>query len=192
MMRKSIGSLLALLLVLWAQAAIAEDVSVETVLTGLSRPSSVTIRPGGTPDRYEVFVAESGARRIIRMSSNEPNRSSDAITGFPESSGGYGGPTDSPGGILFLDEKHLVVSVAGAPPELRLYELTEAGTSLSANQAKQQVTPELSPKNSEAALGICRGLARTRANDNVADMLFVTIYWGRPVHGVWKVPVRAN
>ncbi len=191
-MRTAIKSVIALSFVSWAQAAIAEDVSVETVLTGLSRPSSVAVRPGGTPERYEVFVAESGSRRIIRMLSNEPNRASDAITDFPASSGGYGGPNDSLSGLLFLDEKHLVVSVTGTPPELRLYELTETGKSVSANQAKQQVTPELPAENPEAALGVYRGLARTRANDYVADMLFVAINGGGPVHGVWKVPVRAN
>jgi len=191
-MRESIRVFAAIWLVFWAPRALADNVSVETVLTDLSRASSVAVRPGGTPERYEVFVAESGSRRIIRMYSNEPNRASDAITGFPESLGGYGGPSDSLSDILFLDEKHLVVSVAGAPPQLCLFELTETGMSVSANQAKQQVTPERPAEIPEAAHGTYEGLVRTRANDYVGDILFVSNKYGRPVHGVWKVPVRSN
>jgi hypothetical protein len=183
----------AMWLIFWAPRALADNFSVETVLKDLSRASGVAVRPGGTTERYEVFVAESGSRRIIRLSSSEPKRASDAITGFPTSSGGpYGGAIDSLSGILFLDENHLVASVTGVPPVLRLYQLTQTDASISADQVKQQVAPELPAENTEAALGMCLGLVRTRANDYVDDMLFVGIRNGRPVRGVWKVPIRAN
>jgi hypothetical protein len=70
-----------------------------------------------------------------------------------------------------------------------LYELTETGMSISANQAKQQVTPERPAEYPEAAAGMYEGIVRTRANDYVSDMLFVT---NRYVRGVWKVPIRSN
>ncbi|HJQ81780.1 MAG TPA: hypothetical protein VJ828_17580, partial [Lacipirellulaceae bacterium] len=117
-----------------AWPAVADEVSVETVLTGLSHPASVAIRPGGTAERYEVFVADSGAQRVVKISSNNPGRSTDVITGFPDASAtGKRLTKGNPFCLLFLDEKHLVAGIAGAPPELRLYELTEADTPLDAD-----------------------------------------------------------
>jgi hypothetical protein len=192
-MHKSIRHSIALLLVQWAPIAIAQEVSVETVLTGLSHPTSVAIRPGGTAERYEVFVADSGAQRVLKVSSNDPKRSADVITGFSDASAtGKKLPAGNPVGLLFLDEKHLVAGIAGAPPELRLYELTEADTALNADGAKQKVAPKLAGNESGDAFGSCVGLARTRSNDYVADMLVVAFGSTHHVNGLWKVPVRAN
>ena len=176
-----------------AWPAVADEVSVETVLTGLSHPASVAIRPGGTAERYEVFVADSGAQRVVKISSNNPGRSTDVITGFPDASAtGKRLTKGNPFCLLFLDEKHLVAGIAGAPPELRLYELTEADTPLDADGAKQKVTPELPGEETEDAFGSCVGLVRTRSNDYVADMLVVAFGGTHHVNGLWKVPVRAN
>lgn len=189
----SIRILVVILLLSLARPAIAQDISVETVLTDLNVPANVAIHPGGTAERYEVFVADSGAQRVIRIWSNDPSRSTEVITGFSDASAtGKTLPTGNPFGLLFLDEKRLVVGVAGAPPELRLYELTEADTPLNAEGAKQKVTPELSGEESEDAFGSCVGLARTRSNDYVADMLVVAFGGTHHVNGLWKVPVRAN
>jgi hypothetical protein len=189
----SIRILVAIFVLSWAWPAVADEVSVETVLTGLSHPASVAIRPGGTAERYEVFVADSGSQRVVKVSSNDPTRSTDVITGFPDASAtGKRLPKGNPSGLLFLDEKHLVVGVAGAPPELRLYELTEAGSPLNADGAKQKVKPELPGEESKEAFGSCVGLARTRSNDYVADMLVVAFGGTHHVNGLWKVPVRAN
>jgi hypothetical protein len=188
-MRKLIRVLIAFVLFASAPPVIADDVTVDTVLTDLNEPSSVAIRPGGAPERYEVFVADSGARRAIKISSNAPNRSTDVIAGFPAASApGNRRPMGNPFGLLFVDEKHLVVGVAGAPPELRLYELTDAGAPLTANAAKQRVTPEPLGEESKVVYGEPIGLARTRSNDFVPDMLMAAIRGS----GVAKVPVRAN
>jgi hypothetical protein len=141
------------------------------------------------PERYEVFVADWGARRIVKLSSNEPNRATDVVIGFPAASlPGARTLEGNPFCLLFLDEKHLVVGTSGAPPELRLYELADAGHALSADGAKQKVAPDLPVNDSEAKFAEFIGLTRTRSNGSVADMLLATI---RGV-GVWKVPVRAN
>jgi hypothetical protein len=188
-MRKPIRILVAILLLTWAPPVFADDLTVETVLTDLNGPSSVAIRPGGANERYEVFVAESGARRIVKISSSEPNRPTDVITGFPVASRPDNRrPEGNPLGLLFLDEKHLVVGISGAPPELRLYELANVGHALRADGAKQKVAPDLPGNDSEPKFAEFVGLARTRSNDFVADMLLAAI---RGV-GVWKVPVRAN
>jgi hypothetical protein len=185
--------LVAMLFLSWTRLAIGEEVSVETVLSGLSQPTSVAIRPGGTAERYEVFVADSGAHRIIKISSNEPSRSTEVITRFPDAStAGKRLPKGNPFELLFLDEKHLVAGMAGFPPELRLYELTEADNALNADGAKQKVLPELSGEDSTEAFGSCVGLVRTRSNDYVADLLLAAFDRSYAVSGLWKVPVRAN
>jgi hypothetical protein len=182
-MRKRIPVLIALMLVTWARPVIADDITVETVLADLNAPRSVAIRPGGTPERYEVFVADRGAQRIVKMWSNEPKRATVVVTGFPAAADSDAGTEEgNPFSLLFLDEKHLVVGMAGAPPELRVYEFAAAGGPLAADAAKQRVTPQLPDE------GACLGLARTRSNDFVADMLLV----GVSRSGLWKVPVRAN
>jgi DNA-binding beta-propeller fold protein YncE len=189
--RSSIQLVAALVLVFVSSRSLADDVAVETVLTGMSDPSGLAIRPGGTPERYEIFVADRGARRIVKMLSNEPNRSTDVITGFPFAvTAGEPVFVGNPASVQFLDEKHLAVGVAGAPPEVLLYELAEAA--LNANAAKQRVSPQLPDDGAEGDFGSCVGLARTRANDYVADMLLVAVSGGDQVRGVWKIPVRAN
>lgn len=188
-MRKLIPVVIALVLFTWTPPVIADDVTVDTVLANLNEPSSVAIRPGGAPERYEGFVANGGARRVIKISSNAPNRPADVITGFPAASApGNRRSMGNPSCLLFLDEKHIVVGISGAPPELRLYELTEAGTPLTADGAKQKVAPDLPGEKPEATFVVFAGLARTRSNDFVADMLLVAIRRT----GVWKLPVRAN
>jgi hypothetical protein len=192
-MRKSIESVIALLLLSCVSPLIADDVKVETVLTGLRNPTSVAIRPGGNSELYEVFVADSGARRVVKISSNEPSRSTDVITGFPDASEtGKRLAKGNPFSLLFLDEKHLVAGIAGAPPEVRVYELSAADTPIAAEAAKQKVIPELPGEEFGDTFGSCVGLARTRSNDYVADMLFFAFSGSHHVNGFWKVPVRAN
>jgi DNA-binding beta-propeller fold protein YncE len=193
-MRHSIAFVIVLLLIPSGVPSIADDTTVETVLTGLSNPSGVAIRPGGTPERYEVFVADAGARRIVKISSNEPNRSADVITGFPAAASTAGGRdrTGNPFCLLFLDEKHLIAGLAGTPPDVRLYKLSEAAATITADAAKQLLTPQPTDGDSEPPHGSCAGLARTRANEFVADMLLLALRDGDGLNGVWKVPVRAG
>jgi hypothetical protein len=172
----------------------AGGVTVETVLTGLENPSGVAIRPGGTPEGYEVFVADSGARRVVKMTSNEPNRSAEVISGFSAAAATVveSDRTGNPLCLLFLDEKHLVAGLAGTPPDVRLYELAEAGTPIDADHPIQQITAETPDDISDIPYGKCIGLARTRANDFVADMLLVAFQGSDELNGVCKMPVRAG
>jgi hypothetical protein len=186
-MRKSIRASTIVLLVSWARPAVAEEIAVESVLSRLKHPTSVAIRPGGTADAYEVFVAESGARRVFKISSNEPSRPVHVITDFPGAPGELV-PSGYACDMLFLDDKHLVVGIHDEPSKLLLYDLAEAGNPLTAGSAKQRVTPEASGRIAESIDGPPVGLTRTRSNDSVADVLLVAIFGS----GVWKVPIRAN
>jgi hypothetical protein len=60
----------------------ADEVVVETLLTGLTNPCGVAVRPGESPSRYEIFVADSGAGRVVRLWSDEPESMTEAVTGF--------------------------------------------------------------------------------------------------------------
>jgi hypothetical protein len=191
-MRKSIPISIMLLLVSWALPATAEEVAVETVLSDLNLPTSVAVRPGGTAERYEVFVAESGARRVIKMESDRRNEHTEVVTEFAEFADGQKfGHRGNPLSLLFLDREHLVSGLGGTPPEVRLYILAD-DRSISAEQVEQRVSPELAVPADEIRSGACVALARTRANDVVGDMLLVSTIGDTFDFNMWKVPIRAE
>ena len=88
---------------------IAQDAIPEVVVKGLNNPSGIAIQP----ETGHVFVADSGAGRIIRVIEGKVE---DVITDFPTE--GYGtDPTYKIGplGLLFLDKDTLVVGGGGLP-----------------------------------------------------------------------------
>jgi hypothetical protein len=152
-----------------AAVAFAEDVAVETVLRGLKNPWGVAIRPGGSAVGFEVFVADTGAGRIVKLAGEKPGRSTDVITGFPTAGSGAGPlETSGPRGLLFLGRHRLLV-IGGSNGEdsLRLYELPEDNRPLEFDDAK---TVAALPADG----GRLYGLARTRVNERVPDELIVT------------------
>jgi DNA-binding beta-propeller fold protein YncE len=172
-----------------AAAFAAENVGVETVLSGLNEPNGLAIRPSGAGEAYEVFVAESGARRIIRLASDRPNESAEVITEFPAATTGSEG---NPICLYFLDRDRLVAAVDGHPPEVRVYELADTADPLSANDWKQRIAPEASEEDAQFANSQFVGFTRTRANDAVGDMLLVAIRRKDRASGLWRIPIRAD
>jgi hypothetical protein len=192
MLKPAVFSLALVLLVSVALASPAAEVVVETVLTGLTQPRGVAVRPGGTPESYEVFVADTGARRVLKMASNVPHQSSEVVTGFPAAAeGGKLARFGNPSCLLFLDRERLVVGLVNVPPEVRLYELADAADGpLAAEKADQRVTARLPEGELRSVQTGCGAIARSRANDAVSDMLFVTV--GSGVEPLWKLPIRAG
>jgi hypothetical protein len=191
-MFKSILISTILLLVSWTRPAVAEEAAVETLLSGLNLPTSVAIRPGGTAERYEVFVAESGARRVIKMESDRRNEHTDVVTQFSEFADSRKfGHRGNPLSLLFLDREHLVAGLGGTPPDVRLYTLADDRPT-SAEQAEQRLSPEPGDTTDEIRYGACVALARTRANDVVGDMLLVSTIGDTFSFNMWKVPNRAE
>jgi len=89
--------------------ASAQDAIPEVVTKGLNNPSGVAIQP----ETGHVFVADSGAGRIVRVIDGKAEA---VITDFPTE--GYGtNPTYKIGplGLLFLDKETLVVGGGGLP-----------------------------------------------------------------------------
>ncbi|MCI0493307.1 MAG: hypothetical protein L0Z07_10270 [Planctomycetes bacterium] len=160
-------------------ARAADQAVVETVLTGMINPSGVATRPGGSTERHEVFVAESGAMRVVRMWSDEPGKSTDAITEFPADPDRNAGPC----ALLFLDRDHLVVG-CGGPPVVRMYELANENRVLPADKPKQQV--------GNAQIERVLALGRTRANDRVPDLLLAASISQDQQARLSKIAVRAG
>lgn len=158
-----------------AATAVADDVTVETVLTDLGRPSSIAARPGGTADRYELFIADADAGRVVRWSSREPDGARDVILGLPVGVQQRRG-LPSTIGLIFLDPGLLVV--AGTSPSdaalLRVYELPDGSSVLGADSMTQARTCTLAGYN-PADGQACFAVTRTLSNEFVRDMLVITI-----------------
>src|SRR5262245_12415126 len=55
--------------------------TVETLLTGLDNPYGLVLRPGAPADGpYEIFMSESGAGRILRLSTDKPTETTPVVT----------------------------------------------------------------------------------------------------------------
>jgi DNA-binding beta-propeller fold protein YncE len=124
-------SLLSLLL--GTMAVAGAEVKVETVLEGLNNPCGVAIQP----ETGHVFVADSGALRVIRV---VDGKAEDVIVGFSKDVYGKGPMYDiGPLGLVFLDKKTLVVGDGGNIDDkerLVVYEVPDAGQhAIKADQA---------------------------------------------------------
>lgn len=111
----------------------APGTKAEEVLTDLNNPCGVAIQPGtGT-----VFVADSGNHQVLKV---VDGKAEPVITDFPKDVYGKGPKVNiGPLGLLFLDEKTLVVGGGGLPDGeelLRVYELPEDGKPIKADAMK--------------------------------------------------------
>ena len=81
----------------------AADAATEIVLRNLARPYGLALRPGGTADRYELVIAESGAGRVARWSNLKPNEQRTFISGFATASAERQSLPTGPLAVFFLD-----------------------------------------------------------------------------------------
>ncbi|MFT5527869.1 MAG: DNA-binding beta-propeller fold protein YncE, partial [Pirellulaceae bacterium] len=114
---------LAVALLLTATSAFAQP-EAETVVDGLNNPCGVAVQP----NTGHVFVADSGAGRIIRI---VDGKIEEVVTGFPSDIYGKGPMYNiGPLGLAFLDETTLIVGGGGqldGEELLRSYEIPKAG-----------------------------------------------------------------
>ncbi len=175
--------MLACLLV--TTSARAEDVSIETLVTGLHRPCGIAVQPSGSPTRCQIFVSDTAAGRVIRVPSDAPAQVAEAITGFPTGQGGNG-PFGQvgPRGLLFLDDYQLVVAAAaGGSGSLRTFGIPGNGQVLPADRPRQQL---------DLPAGNAWTIARTKANDAVPDLLVVAATGTDPQPGLLQSRVQAD
>ena len=173
-------------------ALAVEGVKIQKLLTGLTNPSGVAIRPGDTADRYEVFIADSGAGRVLRAWSNQPNESTEAISAFSITTFGGEPMKAGPIALLFLDRERLVVGVSGnnRSANLRLYHLAEKA--ILAEQHIQQVDVAREGAPAEETANHVYAIARTRSNDRVPDAFVLTATRNDQTARLHKVAVRAD
>jgi hypothetical protein len=186
----SIRSAVALLLALSAFHCSAEDVEVETLLSGLTNPCGVAVRPGDSAERYEIFVADSGAGRIVRIASDaaEPS-AADVITGFELTELGNGELPVGPIGLLFLDRRRLAVGVSGAASaSVQVFELPDTAAPVPASAALHQVTLA----RAKSVPSYVYAIGRTRANESVRDALFMSLFDNTQSGELRTIAIRAD
>jgi DNA-binding beta-propeller fold protein YncE len=140
-------------LIAHASAQAADEVKVESLIRGLNQPCGVTIRPGSS----DLYVAESGAGRIIRVRPGEPNRAINVVTGFPqESFSAEPSYRLGPLGLAFFDKNHLIVGEGGRPrgsDTVRVFKLPEDDHALTVAEAVQTLGPIAKGPDSDSGEG---------------------------------------
>jgi hypothetical protein len=142
-----------------AKPSLAEPITVESgslkskvLLDDLDHPCGVAVRPLSAG---ELFVAESGAGRVLRVRLNEPPDSTVAIEGFPRSQVGAEQKYNlGPLAVAFVDRTTLVVGEGGEPngaDALRVYQLPDDGKTLPFDKSK--LTLRATPDQSAASEG---------------------------------------
>lgn len=132
----------------------------EVVISNLDNPCAVAIQP----DTGHVFVADSGAGRIIRIVSGKLE---EVVVGFPVESFGTG-PTYNIGplGLIFLDKDTLVIgdgSFKYGEEYLRVYAVPPAGSPARKYDESKETRGPLSASGPIAGEGNFYGLAANKS-----------------------------
>lgn len=149
--------LLGLLGVVTGAAAEELAPKVTSVVAGLDHPVGLAIQPGsGT-----VFVAESGAGRILRLSSDG---AIEVIGGLPTASLGSGGQAGKLGplGLAFTDRSLLAVGMTAETADkspIRIYEIPIPPAKLAADKLKHGIALAPGDGKKTTAVGSIYGLA---------------------------------
>jgi hypothetical protein len=178
-----------------AQAAEPKKIAVEKLLTGLRNPTAVAVRPpvGGEPS--EIFIAENGAGRVVKLSADGSKKAIDVIAGFPTARKSASSlRTSGVQSIQFLDHMRLVAvgSNDDDKPFVRLYEVPDSDSPVTADHAKQDIDPPTGDSTPAFDANTFFGIARTQPNDRVGDNLLLAAWRGDEPAGLVYAPVRAG
>ena len=152
-MRFHLRSALILGAILAAMPAMAEEPpppKIAAIATGLDSPMSVAIQPGSGV----VFVAESGAGRIVRLTSDS---TVEVVGGLPTTKVEFGKQIASrgPWGLAFADRNLLAVGCTaqtGGKTPVRVYDISSPAGKIAADKMKHgaMLAPAADKKNSSA------------------------------------------
>ncbi len=178
-----------------AQDAALSDESVnyrsEIVRDSLDNPAGLVVREGpvGTGP-HELFIAESGAGRIIRISTAQPEKIHEVITGFAvDFFGREPGARVGPLGMALLTRTKLVVGGGGREVGMNVvgvYALPISGSSITAEQTDHTVGPLSAGSRNQAAHDQFLGLVKTE------ESLFVVASSDGPAGWILKSGIAAN
>jgi hypothetical protein len=169
--------------------------TIETAARGLDNPCGLTVRPG-TPagGAFELFVSESGAGRIVRLTTDKPGEATPAVTGFPLSTYGDKPPYKiGPLGLEFITRAKLAVGTGGlanGEDLVQVYGLPADGAALTYEQADHRVGPVPPSPRSKTGEGNFFGLAKI--DDDAEKALFVTSNGDDAEGWVLKASMSAN
>jgi hypothetical protein len=140
------------------------QVRVELVDHNLQDLAGIAIRPGGTAERYEIFVLVRATGNVVRFNSHKPAETANAITGFQLAQLGSGEKVP-PGvsALAFLDQSHLLVMSDPSDDgrhSLRIFELPTDGESLVASEPQQEILSTPHPSHSAAGEQLLYGITR--------------------------------
>jgi hypothetical protein len=119
---------------------------VETLLAGLDQPTSVALRPGSENlGAAELFVSESGAGRVLRLTVDDPSKSRPVVSGFPiAESSDLPATRVGPLGLAFLSRNRLAVGTGGLGPGadvVRVYNVSDAAAELAYDASDHAAGP---------------------------------------------------
>jgi hypothetical protein len=168
---------------------------VQTLAKGLDNPCALAVRPSapaGGP--YELFISESGAGRVVRVTTDKPSEATPAVTGFPTAEFGDNpryriGPL----GLGFLGRTKLVVGTGGLPEGkdiVQVYVLPAGGAAVAYEKSDHHVGPVPSGPRSKSGEGNFFALAVI--DEDVEKALFVTSAADKENGWVLKANASAN
>jgi hypothetical protein len=168
---------------------------VEKLADDLNNPCGLAVRPSlPASGPHELYFSESGAGRVVRISTDKPAEKTPVITGFPL--GKFGDdPAYSVGplGLSFLTRTKLAVGTGGlgqGEDAVRVYALPADATSLPYDKADHSVGPIPKGSRSETGEGVFFALAKIE--DELDKALYVTSV-GDPDQGwVLKASIAGN
>lgn len=139
----------------------AAEPTVKVLVSGLDNPCGVALRPGST----ELFVSDSAAGKICRVTGGDNVTLSPVVTGFKQDLYGKGPVYPiGPLGLAFLNENELVVgdgSLVDGAELVRVYEIPKAGETIPAEKMKQSLGPIVAGAESAKGEGNFYGVAVT-------------------------------
>jgi hypothetical protein len=162
--------------------------TAETIASGLACPTSLAVRGGAAAVApFQLYIAEAGAGRIVRVAAEKGAKAEPVITGFPlGGSDPYFGANLGPLGVAFITANRLLVGTGGLADGgdlLRVYNI-EANAELAYDAADHSAGPlGVSNRSKE------RSFASVAASESAC---FVAVHAGDARGWVLKATVDAN
>lgn len=112
------------------------EIKVEELLDKLAFPTALALRPGAGRGQVEIWIADSGARRVIRYDSQAEVKRSDAIVELGGEAEAVEGESPSTVGMMFLSRGRLLLASSGEAP-LRSFDIDDAKLPLKGSDGKK-------------------------------------------------------
>jgi hypothetical protein len=150
--------------------------TVETLATGLNHPCGLAVRPSA-PEAgpFELFFSESGAGRVVRISTDKPSEVTPIVTDFPIAALDDATLAERAGplALAFLTKSKLAVGAGGLPlgeDQIRVYALPDDAMPLKYDQADHSVGPV--PAGDRTKTGEGDFFALARIDEDVEKALY--------------------